>query len=78
MDSKEQRNGVSVDILAYSALILELCKEGKTKKASYLVEKLDKENLVPNASTFSALIVGRFKRQNSERAFQLFKIMNKL
>ncbi|KAL5993643.1 hypothetical protein ACLOJK_040895 [Asimina triloba] len=30
------------------------------------------------SSTFSALIAGRCKRQNSERAYQLFKIMNKL
>ncbi|KAK7833442.1 pentatricopeptide repeat-containing protein [Quercus suber] len=49
--------------------------EGKTKKAAYLVKKLDKENLVSNASTFSALIRGQCVRKNSEHAFQLYKSM---
>ncbi|KAE8075531.1 hypothetical protein FH972_014237 [Carpinus fangiana] len=31
--------------------------EGKTKNTAYLVKELDKHNLVPNASTFSALFV---------------------
>ncbi|MBA0732851.1 hypothetical protein Gogos_016914, partial [Gossypium gossypioides] len=52
-----------------------LCKEGKTKKAAYLVKELDKDNLVPNASTFSALISGQCVRKNSDRAFQLYKTM---
>jgi pentatricopeptide repeat protein len=53
------RNQVKADILTYNALIFGLCKEGKTKKAAYLVKELDKDNLVPNASTFSALIYGQ-------------------
>ncbi|KAF5743770.1 hypothetical protein HS088_TW08G00357 [Tripterygium wilfordii] len=68
------RNEVKADVLTYNALILGLCKEGKTKKAAYLVKELDK-NFVPNASTFSALITGQCVRRNSDRAFQLYKIM---
>ncbi|MCI88728.1 pentatricopeptide repeat-containing protein mitochondrial-like, partial [Trifolium medium] len=45
-----ERNKVKADILTYNGLILGLCKEGKTKKAAYMVKDLDKENLVPNAS----------------------------
>ncbi|KAJ8444278.1 hypothetical protein Cgig2_029691 [Carnegiea gigantea] len=50
------RNGVKVDILTYNAVILGLCKEGKNKKAALMVKKLDKQNFVPNSSTYSALI----------------------
>ncbi|KAJ6343283.1 hypothetical protein OIU76_005089 [Salix suchowensis] len=46
-----------------------------TKKAAFLVKELDKEDLVPNASTFSALISGQCARKNSDRAFQLYKSM---
>ncbi|GMY18300.1 Pentatricopeptide repeat-containing protein [Fagus crenata] len=69
------RNRVKADILTYNALILGLCKEGKTKKAAYLVKELDKEKFVPNASTFSALISGQCMRKNSDRAFLLYKSM---
>ncbi|XP_006843235.2 pentatricopeptide repeat-containing protein At4g26680, mitochondrial [Amborella trichopoda] len=70
------KNGVPVDILTYNSLILGLCKDGKTRKASYIVKEIgDKEGLVPNASTFAALITGQCKRQNTERAFQLYKTM---
>ncbi|KAJ0113149.1 hypothetical protein Patl1_01842 [Pistacia atlantica] len=72
------RNGVKVDILTYNALILGLCKEGKTKKAANLVKVLDKENLVPNASTFSGLITGQCVRKNSERAFQLICLKRRI
>ncbi|KAJ4835048.1 hypothetical protein Tsubulata_012843 [Turnera subulata] len=37
------------------ALMLGLCKEGKTKKVAYFVKELEKEKFVPNASSFSAL-----------------------
>ncbi|XP_047159292.1 pentatricopeptide repeat-containing protein At4g26680, mitochondrial isoform X2 [Vigna umbellata] len=69
------RNGVKADILTYNALILGLCKDGKTKKAAGFVKELDKENLVPNASTFSALITGQCVRNNSERAFLIYRSM---
>ncbi|KAL0688564.1 hypothetical protein Bca4012_088241 [Brassica carinata] len=51
--------GIKRDILTYNALILGLCKQAKTKKAAHFVKELDKENLVPNSSTFSALIMGQ-------------------
>ncbi|KAI9177813.1 hypothetical protein LWI28_019626 [Acer negundo] len=49
------RNGIKAGILTYDALILGLCKVGKTKKAAYLVKDLDKGNLAPNAPIFSAI-----------------------
>ncbi|XP_073152395.1 uncharacterized protein [Henckelia pumila] len=48
--------GIKADIITYNAVIKGMCKEGKTKKAAYMVKKLDNEKLVPNASTFAALI----------------------
>ncbi|KAG6410492.1 hypothetical protein SASPL_128553 [Salvia splendens] len=48
--------GVDADILTYNAVILGLCKQGKTKKAAYMVKELDRKKLVPNSSTFAALI----------------------
>jgi pentatricopeptide repeat protein len=57
-----ERNKVKADILTYNGLILRFCKEGKNKKAAYMVKELDKENLVPNASTFSTLIAGKYVR----------------
>lgn len=40
-----------------------------------MVKELDKGNLVPNASTFSALIAGQCVRNNSERAFLVYRSM---
>ncbi|XP_020421504.1 pentatricopeptide repeat-containing protein At5g39710-like [Prunus persica] len=65
----------NADFLTYNALILGLCKEGKTKKAAYLVKELDRKRFVPNAATFSALIEGQCVRKNSDRAFELCKSM---
>ncbi|KAF8409709.1 hypothetical protein HHK36_005788 [Tetracentron sinense] len=71
----------TVDILTYNALILGFCKESKTKQnkknAASLLKELNKQNLFPNSSTFSALISGQRVRQNSECAFQLHKSMRK-
>ena len=62
---------LKTDILTYNALILGLCKERKTKKAAYLVKELDSKKLIPNSSTFYALISVQCERKNYERAFQL-------
>ncbi|KAM2587868.1 hypothetical protein EV1_045377 [Malus domestica] len=69
------KDRVNADILTYNALILGLCKEGKTKKVAYLVKELDTKHFVPNASTFSALIVGQCVRKDADRAFELCKSM---
>lgn len=42
------RNGIKADSLAFIALILVLCKAGKTRKATCMVKELDKENLIVN------------------------------
>ncbi|XP_055822361.1 pentatricopeptide repeat-containing protein At4g26680, mitochondrial-like [Solanum dulcamara] len=68
-------NGLKADILTYNALILGLCKEGKTKKAALVKELDDKANLVPHSSTFFYLISGQCARRNSDRAFQFYKSM---
>ncbi|KAL0337687.1 UNVERIFIED_CONTAM: Pentatricopeptide repeat-containing protein, mitochondrial [Sesamum calycinum] len=68
-------SGVKADILTYNGVIMGLCKEGKTKKAAYMVKELDREKLVPNSSTFAALITGQCARNNAERAFQLYQSM---
>ncbi|KAK4487476.1 hypothetical protein RD792_005888 [Penstemon davidsonii] len=68
-------NGVKADILTYNALIMGFCKEGKMKKAAYMVKELDKDKLVPNSSTFAALITGQCVRNNAERGFELYKSM---
>lgn len=52
------RNGLKADILTYNALILGLCKDGKTKKAAGFVRELDKENLVSNGVPFLHLLLG--------------------
>ncbi|XP_078430099.1 tetratricopeptide repeat (TPR)-like superfamily protein isoform X5 [Wolffia australiana] len=69
--------GISGDVFTYNALILGLCKEGRTKKAEALLRESEREKLSPNASTFSALIAGQCRMQNSERAFQVYKSMQK-
>ncbi|CAN6915076.1 unnamed protein product [Brassica oleracea var. botrytis] len=61
--------GIKRDILTYNALILGLCKQAKTKKAAHFVKELDKENLVPNSSTFSALIMGQCVRRSADCGF---------
>ncbi|KAL9255649.1 Pentatricopeptide repeat-containing protein [Drosera capensis] len=66
---------LKADMVTYNALIMGLCKGGKTEKAAFLCKKMDEEKLFPNSSTFSALIHGQCLRKNSERAFQLYKIM---
>jgi pentatricopeptide repeat protein len=42
-----------------------------------LVQELCAAKLEPNASTFSALIIGQCKKQNSERAVDLLNAMKK-
>jgi pentatricopeptide repeat protein len=42
-----------------------------------LVQEICSAKLEPNASTFSALIIGQCKRQNSERALDLLNAMKK-
>ncbi|CAH1436080.1 unnamed protein product [Lactuca virosa] len=49
----------------------------KQRKLPYLVKELDKKNLVPNSSTFSALIKAQCARKNPDRGFQLDKSMVK-
>ena len=56
-------------------MILGLFKDGKAKKAAYLVEELDKKKLVPNVTTFSAFIIRQVIRKNSKWAFQLYRTM---
>ncbi|CAH1436096.1 unnamed protein product [Lactuca virosa] len=51
--------------------------QGKTKKAAYLVKEHAKKKLVPNSSTFSALIKAQCARKNPDRGFQLYKSMVK-
>ncbi|XP_042003647.1 LOW QUALITY PROTEIN: pentatricopeptide repeat-containing protein At4g26680, mitochondrial-like [Salvia splendens] len=69
--------GVDADILTYNAVILGLCKQGKTKKAAYMVKELDRKKLVPNSSTFAALIsiTGQCVRNNPDRAFEIYRSM---
>ncbi|KAI9177157.1 hypothetical protein LWI28_011756 [Acer negundo] len=77
------RNGIKAYILTYNALILGICKVGKTKNAAYLVKDLNKGNLVPNASTLSALYhwamyEGEPKEQPTENKVELEKSCEKL
>ncbi|CAN1858139.1 Pentatricopeptide repeat-containing protein At4g26680, mitochondrial [Linum perenne] len=67
--------GIKPDILTYNALILGLCREGKTKKAAYLVKELDKlyktmvrSGLHPNKQTFDVLIAAFCKNKDFERS----------
>ena len=39
------RNQVNADILTFDALRMGLCKEGKTKKAAYLVKELGTKSI---------------------------------
>ncbi|CAH1413091.1 unnamed protein product [Lactuca virosa] len=77
-----KRVNVDPNTVTYNTLITAcsqsgLCNEGKTKKAAYLVKELDKKKLVPNSSTFSALIKAQCVRKNPDRGFQLYKSMVK-
>ncbi|CAN1246572.1 Pentatricopeptide repeat-containing protein At4g26680, mitochondrial [Linum grandiflorum] len=68
--------GIKPDILTYNALIAGLCRDGKTKKAAYLVKELvEKEKIDPTASTFAALISGQCVRNDPDRGWQLYKAM---
>ncbi|GFZ05274.1 tetratricopeptide repeat (TPR)-like superfamily protein [Actinidia rufa] len=67
---------VSPNTVTYNTLIQGYNQVGrKTKKAAYLVKELDSKKLIPNSSTFYALISGQCEGKNYERAFQLSKSM---
>ncbi|KAE8771390.1 pentatricopeptide repeat-containing protein [Hordeum vulgare] len=73
--SVKELNSISWNVGENPQIIL--CRDGKIKKVEHLFQQLDRPKLEPNASTFSALILGHCKTQKSERALQLLNVMKK-
>ncbi|CAN1246571.1 Pentatricopeptide repeat-containing protein At4g26680, mitochondrial [Linum grandiflorum] len=71
--------GIKPDILTYNALIAGLCRDGKTKKAAYLVKELveklykamARSGFGPNKETFNVLVDAFYKKKDFEGAVQV-------